>query len=218
MLRQLPWAFVLFLETELSILGIRVVCRNDGLVCRRWGVEEEIFSIKSIWLFGLWFTSRGVGSGYFSYIFAIAFLYVFGGSDSIEFKNESFGRAILILSAALFSGLLWRMYRVDAVRLKARKLDGLPTYFRDRVGVSELVATYDSLAYAPDMFWEEFVGLPDFELSKDASRRFRELASHYRALKSLSYIKWAIFIAVIGALIALVTFMLQVDQNGFLRL
>ena len=77
------------------------------------------------------------------------------------------------------------------------------------------MATYDSLAYAPDMFWEEFVGLPDSELSKDASRRFRELASHYRALTSLSYVKWGIVIAFIGALIALVTVMLQVDQNVF---
>ena len=71
----------------------------------------------------------GVGAGYFSYIFVIAFLYVFGGSDSIEFKNESFGRAILILSGPLLSGLLWRMYRVDAMRSKARKLDGLPHLF-----------------------------------------------------------------------------------------
>ena len=190
---------------------IRVAWRNERSLFRRWGVEQDIFSIESAWRFGPWLAIMGAGSAYLSYIFIALVGFVFGGATDFNLDGEYFDRSVSVLCMALIVGGFWRAYRAYTLNEKARRLERLPPYFLQTVGTSELVATYDSLAQAPSMFWEEFSTLGDFEVTREASRRYREMASHYRALRSLNYVRWGIIAA---GLIPLVLFLLERIWGG----
>ena len=185
---------------------IRVARRNERSLFRRWGVEQDIFTIESTWRFGPWLAIMGAGSAYLSYVFIAMVGFVFGGVTEFKPEGEYFDRSVLILFMSLIVGGTWRAYRAGTLIEKARRLERLPPYFIQTVGASELVATYDSLSQAPDLFWEEFSGLGDYEVTREASRRYRELASHYRALRSLNYVRWGIIAA---GFIPLVVFLLE---------
>ena len=190
---------------------IRFAWRNERSLFRRWGVEQDIISIESHWRFGLWLAILGAGSAYLAYIFIALVGFVFGGIQDFTLKGEFFDRSVAILCMVLIAGGTWRAYRAGVSSEKARRLDQLPPYFIQTVGASELVATYDSLAQAPDLFWQEFSDLGDYEVTREASRRYRELASHYRALRSLNYIRWGIIAA---GVIPLVLFLLERILGG----
>ena len=101
------------------------------------------------------------------------------------------------------------MIRIGVLNEKARKLDRLPPYFKETVDISDLVATYDCLAQAPELLWREFADLSYFQLTEQTTRRYREMGSHYRALKSLNYVRWGIGAAVVAGLGPLMLFLIE---------
>ena len=150
-----------------------------------------------------------------SYLFIVSVQFIFGDGSRLDFQADSFDRSISILIMSLFVGLFWRLYKIDLLKSKATRLDSLPTYFQETLGIPGLVATYDSLAYAPKMFWETFSKLGNGELTLEASKRFQELGAQYRAIQGLNYVRLGIAMGALAALIPVALFLFQLSRDAY---
>lgn len=212
-------AFALFstwvFGSALAEAAARWLLKGERPVYRRWGVEDEIFVIVSNWRFAVLFPIVVLGCAYMSYLFVISVQFVFGESTTVDFQSDPFNRVVSILMMTLIVGLFWRMYKIDLARSKAARLERLPAYFQESLGIPGLVATYDSLVYAPRMFWDAFSELGNGELTFESSRRFQELGGQYRAIQGLSYVRLGIAVGVFAALIPVLLFLFQLSKDAY---
>ena len=100
-----------------------------------------------------------------------------------------------------FIGITVESERISKITEMPRKLDDLGEAFHQRFPVSELLSMYESLRSAPPLFWEEYAGLTDDEISEEANRSFRRRARPYRNIQSGRYNRIIIAVAVLTLLL-----------------
>ena len=139
---------------------------------RHWGLEEEALG----------------GSSFFEALISLAWLsftlYLTVTRALPVIGAYSPGESSPLVWAILWCslGYLHARYVLNGYHYansKRQALEALPKPFHDRFSVSEILSMYECLRAAPAIFWEEYVNLPDWQVSKSTNREFRERVAPY---------------------------------------
>ena len=161
----------------------RVSAGHRRPLYRKWGMEADIFGPQSRLWFIVWGVVNTIGLA-FTFIFALFSTILV--TDNAGMEPAKFGITAgqleftsLFAGAALYLGLGVDLIRTDHIATKVRRLTALRPIYHRVFSVSEILAMYESLSPAPDIFWEEYTNLPEHEVNLITNQRYRERAVPY---------------------------------------
>lgn len=160
---------------------------------RKWGVEQDVFWPASL----LWFIGIGIVFGLIAPLTVLVALLIEIpeiGLPGIDNDPRMF--TILIAVYALVLGFSVKAQAIDKIREKIKKLEDLGEVFGQRFSVLELLSMYESLRFAPQVFWEEYSKLPDAQINEEMNRKYRELAAPYLYAQSSRHSRIVITVAI----------------------
>ncbi len=162
---------------------------------RHWGIRRELLGdshILMLLFLGLWF-------GYSAYLAAVAAVPVLG----LVWPRYSEQTELVALWIVAFLAVVqWRTLSCLALAERKRTLDALPAAFHGLFPVSEIISMRECLRVAPENFWEEYISLPDRQVSEATNRKFRDRAASYEAASSRSTQRISLLVAVLSAIVA----------------
>ena len=205
-----PWAFLVILWMEVVFL-----CWVTGLAfihitwwiflpgrgrarLDRWQLYEEAIVISNVWM-------------RFAALMALVAVWgavLFFFHPVIPFLLEDHIASRIVTTTfvgAAFGGYASEFLRLVAIAEKARALDRLPRGFRTKLTILDLAALYDSLQYAPLIYWQGFSKLDPIELNRGTADRYFRYAELYLHRRSLHLARTAIIIAVVLGVTATIT-------------
>ena len=155
----------------------RVVRRKDRPVYEKWGVATELFRPGS----NVWFATWGVFIALVAIVsFPLALISMEWVTGDDTSASEGIYRTAIIAFYVAFIGFAVEVVRIGNIRIMTTKLEGLRDIFHQRFTVSELTSMYESLRHAPQIYWEEYINLPDGRISRETNRDYRERGMLYR--------------------------------------
>ena len=159
---------------------------------RKWDVERDVFWPMS----PQWFVGLGIVNCLFtSIIILVALLIEIPRIGLPGIDNDPKMFTIAIAFYAFFLGFSAKAQSIINIWEKIKKLEDLREVFGQRFGVVELLSMYESLRFAPQMFWEEYSKLPDEDINEETNRKYRELAAPYRYAQSSKHSRTVITVA-----------------------
>ena len=164
----------------------------------KWGVVSDLFRPVSDSRFAAWCV--GVAGGT-----ALLGIMAFLSTDllieeTLPGKEQIYYTAMIALYG-FFVGFTVESERIAKITEMPRKLDDLGEAFHRRFPVSELLSMYESLRPAPPLFWEEYAGLTNEDISEETNRSFRRRALPYSNIQSGRYNRTIIVVAVLTLLL-----------------
>ena len=198
------WVFIAFILGLMAVycysLGhylvqaiVRLDFRRRPPSYRKWGVERDIFWPTSL----QWFVGLGIVLCLFTAFSILSALLIEIpeiGLPGIDNDPKMFTIAIAIYAFLL--GFSVKAQTIINIREKIKKLEDLGEVFDQRFGVVELLSMYESLRFAPQMFWEEYSKLPDAAINEESNRKYRELAAPYLYAQSTKHSRIVITVAI----------------------
>lgn len=177
---------------------LRVRSRDRRNSYEKWGVVTNLFRPLSGRWFAAWSVAVVVGTVFTGLLafFSTGLLIEepLPGEDQIYYT-------ITIAMYAFFVGQTVESERIRKITEMTRKLDDLRETFHQRFAISELLSMYESLRPAPPLFWEEYVGLPEQEISEDTNRAYRKRAAPYSNAQFGRYDRIIIIVAILTLLL-----------------
>ena len=204
------WALVVFAFGMMSVYAfffartvfqvvLRLSKKTDRSLYREWGVEEDLFWPPS----GAWFVGFCIGVFISAALtFALALFSTLLLTDASGIAGDQIYDTFVFFYVGFILGIAFEWQRFKDAQQKVSRLDGLRKVFRDRFSVSELLSVYESLRYAPPLFWEEYTQLPDEEVNEETNRMYRERAVPYRYSQSSRHNRITIIVGVLTLLVA----------------
>ena len=203
------WAFVVFFFSLMSaysfFLGslasqvlFRLESRGKRSSYQKWGADKELFQPNSI--------VHLIGIGIFFMLstvltFSVAFLATDLVARGTTPSADRFLYTVFFAMSAVMIGFMVESRRVKHIKDKTRTLDDLREVFHQNFSPSELLSMYEGLRPAPPLFWEEYAGLPDDQVSDVTNRSYRERAAPYGLSRSSRYNRIVIVVAVLTLLL-----------------
>ncbi len=203
------WAIVVFLFGFMCVysfafgvlvvqVALRLKNRGKDTSFHKWGAEKELLRPISL----LWVVILGIlvviGT-------VFAFLMAFASTVLVtEATTSGFDRFQYTLIFAMYASLLGisvESERIKKITEMTRTLDNLRETFHQRFSASELLSMYEALRPAPQLFWEEYAGLPDEEVGYDTNRSYRERAAPYSHSQSSRHNRIIIAVAALTLLL-----------------
>ena len=177
---------------------LRLESRGKRSSYEKWGVHKELFQPNSIIVL--------IGFGILALVFTTFACYVaFQATEPITGDTTSNADGLMYTlfaaGSAAIVGFVMESQRVKHIKAKTRTLDGLREVFHLRFSPSELLSMYEALRSAPPLFWEEYAGLPDNQVSEETNRSFRERAAPYGQSSISRYNRIVIVVAVITSVL-----------------
>ena len=185
--------------------------------CRHWGMVENDPS----WRDDLTLAFRLVGTALLATPF-LAFLVLsttigpeldIDPPAFLDSRDEVFA---WILGAVLVP-FLWSCERHRSRRRLVETLDGLRSEYHKTFPPSEILSMHECLSHAPPLFWKEWSSLPEGRVSTTTNQKFRERVAPYRQRLALNGQRIAIWIAILGVVVALpqlISFLTRLASSG----
>ena len=187
------------LATQVSL---RLMSRGKRSSYQKWGVDKELFRPESIvWLIG----SGVVAAISLILTFYLAFLSITLVTEATTTAIDRFQTTLLFAMYAVFIGFTVEYQRFKKIADMTKKLDDLKEPFHEKFPISELLSMYEELRPAPPLFWEEYAGLTDDQVSQQTNRIYRERAAPYGHSRSIRYSKIVIVVAALTLLVAAIS-------------
>ena len=179
-------------------VALRLRIRGKETSFRKWGVEKEIFRPNSLVWVAVWGILVVLGT---AFTFLLAFASTVLVTEDSTSGFDRFQYALTFAIYAAFMGLTFESERIKKITDMTRTLDNLRQTFHQQFSASELLSMYEALNPAPQLFWEEYAGLPDEEIGYNANRSYRERAAPYGHSQSSRYNRIIIAVAALTLLL-----------------
>ena len=187
------------LATQVSL---RLKSRGKCSSYQKWGVDKELFRPKSI----VSLLGSGVAAAISSILaFYLAFLSTDLVTEATTSAIDRFQTTLVVAMYAVFIGFMVEYQRFKKIADMTKKLDDLKEPFHEKFPISELLSMYEELRPAPPLFWEEYAGLTDDQVSQQTNRIYRERAAPYGHSRSIRYNKIVIVVAALTLLVAAIS-------------
>ena len=182
------WAFMVlffaFMVAYSYLLGeyvvramARVSERHRISDYRKWGVERELFYPVSLRWFIAWGTVIVLVLAFTFLLAAVSLSFL---KEHITFVEEPVERTFGIALLSWIAGLFRATLHFIAIREKVQKLTDLHPALHQRFGVAELLGMYETLRFAPAIFWEEYANLDETQINDDTNQKYRASAAPYQ--------------------------------------
>lgn len=161
----------------------RIINRVNGKETSysKWGMDKEMYespSLKEEILVYLGMTVFLGGCVWFSYEW---FSNIEAWVDERYGLDAEIASDYLTFNVALWViALMWSLIRLSSFDTKQRKLNALPKDFEDCYTVLEILSLYDSLRYAPPIYWETLAATPVKELTPELLAKYSGYAQPYQ--------------------------------------
>ena len=189
------WAVTIFVLVALAFycffLGDHLVQFTERLdfgkkrhLYRKWGVEGDILQPDSRAGFTALTIMFSLGAA-----IMISLALLIDSTEAVLTAENLDNRTITALVAlyAFVLGLTMRNQRVINIRSKIKRLEGLGEAFHQRFGRSDLLATYESLRFAPAIFWDEYANLPHDQITETTNQKYRDMAASFRHTETIGH-------------------------------
>ena len=169
--------------------------KTDRCLYVKWGVERDLF----------WPISRAqIIYRCAGYLFGTV-IYLVIALFTVQLIVDSWQMGtytiLSFLVCVLAIGFDFESQRFKDIRHKVKDLEDLREVFHNRFSVSDLLSVYESLEYAPRLFWKEYSDLPEEEVSEATNQKYRERAAPYRYSLSIKYNRILIVVAVLAIVV-----------------
>lgn len=199
------WSIVAFLFAFLALAFYALGAYSGQVLLRlstwkrraslvKWQVERDLYWPTNAAAFAIWGLALvPMVAVVFFWILRIAFIIVESPAydEHIEiaalFVGVHFEVTLSVSLFALGIGFSLQFVRASSILKKVKDLDGLPEVFHQRFSKSELLSMYEGLRQAPPLFWEEYINLPDYAVSQETNRKFRERIAPFRYSQSRNH-------------------------------
>ena len=171
------------------------------------GCRDSIYWPTSL----LWFVGLGIVYCLFTPLIILAAILIEipeTGLPGVDNDPKMF--TIVIAIYAFLFGCSVKAQTIINVRKKIKKLEDLGEVFRQRFSVLELLSMYESLRFAPQLYWEEYSKLPDAAVNEETNRKYRELASPYLYAQSSKHSRIVITVAIATLALTAILVILEV--------
>ena len=175
----------------------------------KWGLDKEMYgpsSLKEDILLSLGLAILLVLYGGYIYFWLVAF-----EADINEWYNIDSGivRAYFTLwGMLLWVAIVWNIWRLSGFFSKADALNDLSEEFGNSYTSLDILSLYDSLRFAPSIYWEKFAATPVDQLTSQLLEKYLGYAEpyqhHHFAFQNKAIIWVAITVGLLAAIIAVV--------------
>ena len=191
---------------------LRLLYRNRRHLLSPWGLETEVFNPRSWLWFSALFVAAIMFTAFLSLIVLIAIAALLEGDDATlaSVRHEQVYEPWLLgLAMSTMVGVMQRMVRADSLIKKVKRLNALSDKHKSHFKHIELLAIYESLQPAPNLFWDKFAKLTPSELDESTLGLFITLGTPYRFKQAMNYHR-----ATIGAAFAAIVVTILLAWGG----
>ena len=209
------------LGTYLVQLVVRLIARKARASSKKWQEEGDLYGPINAAAFAIWGLVLVLTVAFvFFWILWFAFIIVESPACDEHIKLSALFVGVhfeVTLNVSLFAlgiGLFLQFMRASVILEKVKALDGLREVFHQRFSKSEILSMYEGLRQAPPLFWEEYINLPDYAVSQETNRKFRERISPFRYSQSRSHNRYMLVAMAITIGLAVISVVLTFTFRG----